>query len=63
MKVLQVEADLFPVKEQTYRTTDKCNLKIVMALSNFPKALTYKNICLGCMEKLQYLFSRRTELK
>ena len=45
MKILQVEADLFHIKEQTDRTADKCDLKLIIALSSFQKALPYKNIC------------------
>ena len=52
MKILQVEADLSPVKEQTYRMTDKCDLKLIMALGSFLNALTYENICMGSMAKV-----------
>ena len=40
------------VKEQTDRRTDKCDLKLIIALSSFPNALNYKNISLDCMDKV-----------
>jgi hypothetical protein len=50
MEILQLEADLSHVKEQTDKRTDRRDLKLIKALNCFLKALNYKNICLGCMD-------------
>ena len=52
MKILQVEASLFHVKEQTDRRTDRRDLKLIIAFSSFPGALNCKNICLVCIDKV-----------
>ena len=47
-----MEANLYHVKEQTDRRTDKCASKLIIAVSSFPNALNYKNICFVCMGKV-----------